>query len=70
MEDDYEPSPPYMVGEYSIQDIRLNDLLEEVKDCRDNHKKYCIFFDRSENVSTFFLYKGLLKEVNKEMMKL
>ena len=70
MEDDYEPDPPYTVGEYSVQDIRLIDLMDEVKETRDVHKKYCIFFDNSENVATFFLYKGLLKEINKELIKL
>ena len=53
-----------------VTPISLKDLLDVVKKARDQHKKYCIFFDKSDNVATFFLYKGLLKEINKEMMKL
>ena len=51
------------------QTIALTDLVETYREAM-HRKKYCLFFDKTEgNVTTFFLYKGLLKEFNKEIMK-
>ena len=55
--------------EQQYQTILLPELVETYRDAM-ARKKYCLFFDKTGgNVTTFFLYKGLLKEFNKEIMK-
>ena len=51
------------------QTILLTSLVETYREAK-SRSKYCLFFDKTDgNVTTFFLYKGLLKEFNKEIMK-
>ena len=55
--------------EQQYQSIYLTDLVETYRAAM-SRRKYCLFFDKTDgNVTTFFLYKGLLKEFNKEIMK-
>ena len=45
-------------------------MIEAYKTARDNCR-YSLFFDATGgNAATFFLYKGLLKDFNKEKMKI
>ena len=54
----------------TLKEIQLTELIDAYKGASVN-KKYVIFFDSTGgNAATFFQYKGLLKDFNKEMMKI